>query len=224
MARYGFIWPKDPQPGNPKHWPRRWRWRDILLNKGPDIYIGRIDVPISTQNSPHWSGWPDGNGGKSQNQQQQRAPEEKYDFRRRKYCRPDDDSWSGVAYCHRSCCENSAKGDASGGGKKKHIIPHVYFDKNGVAFPAHLWHDYVYSQPSPHEHEDKSHPHRPDQQQQPKHGQNRDPRSLVQDQQQHQPCRHRHHPSPCHGYAARRNGQGYNSRRRDQSPVRKQPA
>lgn len=39
---YGWIWPKDPRPGNPKHWPRRWRLFDILTNRGPDIFVGRI--------------------------------------------------------------------------------------------------------------------------------------------------------------------------------------
>lgn len=39
---HGWIWPKDPRPGNPTHWPRRWRLFDILTNKGPDIFVGRI--------------------------------------------------------------------------------------------------------------------------------------------------------------------------------------
>ena len=38
----GWIWPKDPRPGNPKKWPRRWRLLDVLQNKGPDIYVGVI--------------------------------------------------------------------------------------------------------------------------------------------------------------------------------------
>ncbi|KAL2832473.1 hypothetical protein BDW59DRAFT_105452 [Aspergillus cavernicola] len=38
----GYIWPKDPRPGNPGHWPRWWRYKDILRGKGPDIYFGRI--------------------------------------------------------------------------------------------------------------------------------------------------------------------------------------
>lgn len=38
----GWIWPKDPRPGNPSSWPRRWRFHDVLTNKGPDIYVGVI--------------------------------------------------------------------------------------------------------------------------------------------------------------------------------------
>lgn len=39
---YGWIWPKDPRPGNPTHWPRHWRLLDVLRNRGPDIFVGRI--------------------------------------------------------------------------------------------------------------------------------------------------------------------------------------
>lgn len=41
---HGWIWPKDPRPGNPAHWPRRWRLFDVFTNKGPDIFVGRISV------------------------------------------------------------------------------------------------------------------------------------------------------------------------------------
>ncbi|KAJ5498258.1 hypothetical protein N7453_007309 [Penicillium expansum] len=67
-SQLGWIWPKDPRPGNPKHWPRRWRIFDVLTSKGPDIYVGRIDQPKNkTRNSPsrpqsgttrqEWSRW-----------------------------------------------------------------------------------------------------------------------------------------------------------------------
>ncbi|KAF7133638.1 hypothetical protein CNMCM5793_004936 [Aspergillus hiratsukae] len=39
----GWIWPKDPRPGNPSRWPRRWRLFDVLTNRGPDIYAGKIN-------------------------------------------------------------------------------------------------------------------------------------------------------------------------------------
>lgn len=38
----GWIWPKDPRPGNPSTWPRHWRFLDVFTNKGPDIYVGKI--------------------------------------------------------------------------------------------------------------------------------------------------------------------------------------
>lgn len=41
-STHGWIWPKDPRPGNPSSWPRRWRLLDILTNRGPDIFVGRI--------------------------------------------------------------------------------------------------------------------------------------------------------------------------------------
>ncbi|KAJ5632357.1 hypothetical protein N7490_008696 [Penicillium lividum] len=39
----GWIWPKDPRPGNPSSWPRHWRFLDVMTNKGPDIYVGVIN-------------------------------------------------------------------------------------------------------------------------------------------------------------------------------------
>ncbi|KAJ5734350.1 hypothetical protein N7493_003136 [Penicillium malachiteum] len=48
----GWIWPKDPRPGNPTSWPRRWRLRDILTNKGPDIYVGVINKKRPPERRP----------------------------------------------------------------------------------------------------------------------------------------------------------------------------
>lgn len=47
----GWIWPKDPRPGNPKKWPKRWRMLDVLQGKGPDIYVGVIKDTSSKSNS-----------------------------------------------------------------------------------------------------------------------------------------------------------------------------
>ncbi|KAL4875456.1 hypothetical protein BJY04DRAFT_224013 [Aspergillus karnatakaensis] len=41
-ADIGFIWPKDPRPGNPRKWSKLWRLADVLKGKGPDIFVGRI--------------------------------------------------------------------------------------------------------------------------------------------------------------------------------------
>ncbi|KAL2810921.1 hypothetical protein BJX63DRAFT_301448 [Aspergillus granulosus] len=38
----GYIWPKDPRPGNPGRWSRGSRFKDVLTGKGPDMYVGRI--------------------------------------------------------------------------------------------------------------------------------------------------------------------------------------
>ncbi|KAJ5225420.1 hypothetical protein N7468_006645 [Penicillium chermesinum] len=76
MARMGFIWPKDPQPGNPDSWPRRWRFTDVLHNMGPDIYVGPIGKerkrkkgrrrgrgrPEQGVPKIHWDMWDQGRG------------------------------------------------------------------------------------------------------------------------------------------------------------------
>ncbi|KAJ5747957.1 uncharacterized protein N7511_009653 [Penicillium nucicola] len=49
----GWIWPKDPRPGNPKKWPKHWRFLDVLQGKGPDIYVGTIKDPKSKSESNH---------------------------------------------------------------------------------------------------------------------------------------------------------------------------
>ncbi|KAL4799364.1 hypothetical protein BDV19DRAFT_310624 [Aspergillus venezuelensis] len=38
-SRYRYVWPKDPLPGNPQHWPRGQRFADVCTGKGPDIYV-----------------------------------------------------------------------------------------------------------------------------------------------------------------------------------------
>ncbi|KAL3475240.1 hypothetical protein BJX99DRAFT_259534 [Aspergillus californicus] len=38
----GWIWPKDPRPGKPHRWSRLWRLSDVVMGKGPNIYVGSI--------------------------------------------------------------------------------------------------------------------------------------------------------------------------------------
>lgn len=62
---HGWIWPKDPRPGNPPHWPRRWRWLDLLRNRGPDIFVGRLRGDVDAKDTKdkakptptRWSRW-----------------------------------------------------------------------------------------------------------------------------------------------------------------------
>ncbi|KAL4867627.1 hypothetical protein BDV12DRAFT_198048 [Aspergillus spectabilis] len=49
----GYIWPKDPRPGNPRRWPKWWRLSDILKGKGPDIYVGRLRPRASPRATTH---------------------------------------------------------------------------------------------------------------------------------------------------------------------------
>ncbi|EYE91382.1 uncharacterized protein EURHEDRAFT_242778 [Aspergillus ruber CBS 135680] len=181
-STYGWIWPKDPRPGNPSHWPRRWRLFDIFRNRGPDIFVGRIRsdkkdedrnknkkrregrvemrAPIQ-QRPPRnrecaWAGWGNvhptstnvtGSGDKGGMKTKYayssalpwttRKPNERYDFRTKRYTVPDSGTWSRVEYC---------SGDLEGHGwkRKKHVIPVRYWDKNGEMYPAGYWHDVVY--------------------------------------------------------------------------------
>lgn len=102
----GWIWPKDPQSGNPLKWPMGRRLKDVLTNKGPDMFIGRIDRASPTPHTPRWSRWHDiysypGDGDKNMlppilpfsDRKLQR-----YDFRTRKYRNVDEKAWSFVEY------------------------------------------------------------------------------------------------------------------------------
>ncbi|OJJ46571.1 hypothetical protein ASPZODRAFT_1973775 [Penicilliopsis zonata CBS 506.65] len=142
----GWIWPKDPRPGNPTHWPRRWRVLDIITGRGPGIFIGRIE-----SNAPkmeEWSGWMKKKTGRRQDdliggqqhcaerrrRDKSKSPStERYDFRQRRYRVPDKSSWSGVQYCD---------GSSRRGGR--HLIPRRFWDWRGEEYPAEYWHDVVY--------------------------------------------------------------------------------
>lgn len=183
-STHGWIWPKDPRPGNPSHWPRRWRLFDILRNRGPDIFVGRIrstkdksknrdnkrevELAAPIQQRPpqrrdcSWARWDDvhptstnidntGSGDEGSRQTKYvytsafpwttRRPNERYDFRTKRYAVPDSGTWSRVEYC---------SGDLEGHGRgwtgrgKRHVIPVRYWDKNGEMYPAGYWHDVVY--------------------------------------------------------------------------------
>ena len=108
--RWQFVWPNDKRRGI---WGR---WKDILTNKGPDIFIAEQNTREPER--PIWSNWktpghqhPDdprprwGNGGKPFRQEeelvgvfdwQRRDPDTKYDFATRRYRKPSADVWSGV--------------------------------------------------------------------------------------------------------------------------------
>lgn len=147
----GWIWPKDPRPGNPSRWPRRWRFLDVLTNKGPDMYVGAIHNGRSTKKSnsnsnystSHWARWDkDLAEDDTLIPWARRNEAERYDFRRRKYVVPDQGTWSRVEYC-------SARGDSGGwrrGGQKesRHCVPRRYWDRNGDEYPSNHWHDIVY--------------------------------------------------------------------------------
>ncbi|KAH2545262.1 hypothetical protein KXW97_001517, partial [Aspergillus fumigatus] len=89
----GWIWPKDPRPGNPSRWPRRWRLFDVLTNRGPDIYVGKIKSRAQSQEQINWSGWECREGCCCAGMDEtpfpwaRRGVCERYDFRRRRWMR-----------------------------------------------------------------------------------------------------------------------------------------
>lgn len=144
----GWIWPKDPRPGNPPKWPFRNRLKDVLQNKGPDIFVGTIDGPSATPHTPRWSRWQDVHGHIHDGDEETRASpfrwadrgEKRYDFRMRKYRVPDDLTWSRVEYCNGGVGTNI--------GNKGHYIPLWFWDRWGGRYQAIDWHDVVHG---PHE-------------------------------------------------------------------------
>ena len=108
--RWQFVWPNDKRRGI---WGR---WKDILTNKGPDIFIAEQNTREPER--PIWSNWKTpghqhphdpsprwDNGGRPFRQEeelvgvfdwQRRDPDTKYDFATRRYRKPSAGVWSGV--------------------------------------------------------------------------------------------------------------------------------
>lgn len=132
----GWIWPKDPRPGNKYHWPRRWRFFDVLTNKGPDIYVGVIGTRNPRTPRPdlrtNWTRWEDPVEAQDTPFPWARRGMEKYDCRRRKYTIPDQATWRWVEYC------------SGMPGKKKHRVPRRYWDRDANEYPAREWHDMIH--------------------------------------------------------------------------------
>ncbi|KAL4746372.1 hypothetical protein BDW72DRAFT_197729 [Aspergillus terricola var. indicus] len=197
--RFVMVWPKDPRPGNPSHWPWWWRWKDVLTGRGPDIYVERIRPKSSRVNGSRNSYSTDhsrcgrdhgdeckrmrsdlgdrspsrspsrlssGSGGEWRGMYRKpgwtlwhkdhlkwcrkpccdecrrirlqeekdnffrgarRHPEERYDFRTRRYAVPDAGTWSGKVHCDDPL----------------HAVPRRYWDRYGRAYPADLYHDLI---------------------------------------------------------------------------------
>lgn len=127
--KWQLVWPND------KHRSVWGRWKDIFTNKGPDIFIAEQNTHQPER--PIWSNWktrgyqhPDSdnvrwtNDGKPFRQEeelagvfrfQRRDLGTKYDFGTRRYCRPNDDVWSGVEWSrskpHRVIRYRNANGE-----------------------------------------------------------------------------------------------------------------
>lgn len=168
-----FIWPKDPQPGNPSSWPRRWRLTDVLLGKGPDIYIGPIKTGTGKRAKgppkTNWDLWDQGRREEEQEQEEDiHAPStlnsQISDF-------PTDSSSPmlpapyGPSRYHKQYDYRQRKYVTPDEGtwsmvrycdyqkpglffrrrrKGQHCVPVEFFDKNGAPYPAWQWHDVVH--------------------------------------------------------------------------------
>ena len=107
--RWQFVWPNDKRRGI---WGR---WKDILTNKGPDIFIAEQNTREPER--PIWSNWktpgpqhPDdhrprwGNGKSFRQDQelpgvfacQRRDLDTKFDFKTRRFRKPSAEVWSDV--------------------------------------------------------------------------------------------------------------------------------
>lgn len=139
----GWIWPKDQRPGKPSHWPRYWRLRDILTNKGPDIYVGVIGGKKKPKTN--WHRWTEDVASPGDTEENdtpfpwaRRGPGVRYDYRQRKYQVPDYGSWSRVEYC------TGGRSRGKFGRPEVHFVPRRYWDKHGNEYRANMWHDVVH--------------------------------------------------------------------------------
>lgn len=113
-----LVWPRDKnQKGVVGSWRR---WKDLLTNKGPDVWLSLDETGGPPR--PVWSNWqtprhlvgdPDlpewDNLGYQYRRAQEHRPffganrpqNKRYDFKSRKYKRPDVHTWSDAKYCKK---------------------------------------------------------------------------------------------------------------------------
>lgn len=103
------VWPRDKKQKGAHSWSR---WKDVLTGKGPDMWIARRDSygphrPVwSGWQSPRWPGRIWDNLGYRYRRDNELEPLpwakrpgwEKYDFKARKYQRPQPGTWSDVKW------------------------------------------------------------------------------------------------------------------------------
>lgn len=131
----GWIWPKDPRPGRPLKWRFGSRFKDVMTNKGPDIYVGNLDGPVPVPRSPSWSRWKDLYGTIDDDgvvllplfPWDDRGGQ-RYDYRTRKYTAPNINTWSNVRY--RVSDEDNGHLDTT----------QLVWDGQGNMYPFNQWH------------------------------------------------------------------------------------
>ncbi|KAJ5309044.1 hypothetical protein N7508_004423 [Penicillium antarcticum] len=171
----GWIWPKDPRPGNPRKWPKCWRLLDVLQGKGPDIYVGVTKGPQfksksspneqgNETNDPHshshsqsktapsreeWTRW----GIDPKNEEEEAAKYSPLPWVKRKPGERYDFRTRTYTVPNRATWRQVEFCNGSRKGKwyerpEVHRVPRRYWDPNGELYPAENWHDNIYG---PHE-------------------------------------------------------------------------
>lgn len=102
---YAFVWPKDGKRGR-----KMGRWKDIFANEGPDIHVAisadNRDALYNRQRRARRSRWTELDDREPDGALTYRplwvrffrGQEKKYDFRTRKYGRPEWDTWTDARW------------------------------------------------------------------------------------------------------------------------------
>jgi hypothetical protein len=117
-----IIWPRDKKQGGAHTWRR---WKDILTNKGPDMWLSQRNSP--GLHRPVWTGWNqegrDNLGYHYRNDNQVRPPRwarrpewQRYDFHQRKYRMPDRLTWTDVKWSRKGRTPLYTRGPEPGQG------------------------------------------------------------------------------------------------------------
>jgi hypothetical protein len=111
----GWIWPSDRRPG--QSWKRnRWSsFKDIIMGKGADIYVGSLDKDPHRPSRPRWSNWGHVFNDIPHDEREVLNPfgladrsDQVYDFRSRRY-RPYN-PWHGGMWSDIERCPNRHAG------------------------------------------------------------------------------------------------------------------
>ena len=102
-----IVWPRDKKQEGSHTWSR---WKDIFTNKGPDMWVSQRGG--NGVHRPVWSGWNqegrDNLGYFYRNDNHRddlrwayRPEWQRYDFNKRRYRMPDDQTWSDVKWSRK---------------------------------------------------------------------------------------------------------------------------
>ncbi|KAL2866902.1 uncharacterized protein BJX67DRAFT_120069 [Aspergillus lucknowensis] len=155
----GWIWPKDPKPGNPIRWSRWDRFSDVIKGKGPDIYVGRI-YPRTQQDydlgeirrygweaEPCWTLWGrehlDTCDAEHCDDCTKYRQQERRDERIKGLARAMEERYDFRMRKYRVPDEGTWS-SVRYCGIRGHTVPRAYRDMVGQWYPADYWHDVVH--------------------------------------------------------------------------------